>query len=167
MLQNRSIRELLVVDSPHYFAERLLLMNTDTARARALPPALSPWTCVAVAVLFSLGLLAGSSAHAEIIVDQSFNANVSVISQDSVNSPDFNTHSFDDFTIGTAYNLTSLTVFGFSFYTDLNADIVGQIWSDLPGSFGGSSILSTSGTLVGEDLVFDFGGQFLPAHGLP
>jgi hypothetical protein len=110
-----------------------------------------------------LGLLAGSSAHADVIVDQPFNTNTSVLSQDSTDSPDVSNFAFDDFTTAIAFNLTTLTVFGDGEPVFNTTGVIGQIWSDLPGSFGGSSILSVSGTPVGEDLVFDFGGQLLPA----
>jgi hypothetical protein len=111
---------------------------------------------------FVLALNAGT-ARAVDIVNQP--PNTGLPSRASQVFPDFaifSTFEFDDFQTTTAFALTNLTVYG----TELgnpafNVAVTAQIWNGLPGS--GAIVLSTMGMEVGMDLLFDFGGQFLPA----
>ncbi|HOX37670.1 MAG TPA: PEP-CTERM sorting domain-containing protein [Candidatus Brocadiia bacterium] len=76
---------------------------------------------------------------------------------------------WDDFTTTQDYYITQMTAFGFGPAAGPSwiQSIVGEIWSGLPGS--GTLVLSgVSSNWVYQDssfqnLVIDFGGQFLPA----
>src|SRR5262245_19512325 len=72
---------------------------------------------------------------------------------------EFSTKIFDDFTIGAAYNLTTLTVYGIELGDPTyNVAVTAEI-SSTPDY--NAAILSAVGTQIGDDLVFDFGGALL------
>ncbi len=73
---------------------------------------------------------------------------------------DFSTKTFDDFTLGAEFSLTTLTVFGFEF-GDASANIAVTAAITSTADFNAVPILTVGGNQVGEDLTFDFGGALL------
>lgn len=121
-------------------------------------------TGAAVAML----MLTHGAGRAEVLVDQSAGQTGRYIqSQEFPDLPAYTAVAFDDFTIGTPFNLTSLTVFGRDFYGNPanNLSVVAGIYAapDLTGA----PILCARGVEVRAgalaNLVFDFGGATLPA----
>jgi hypothetical protein len=78
----------------------------------------------------------------------------------------FSSYEFDDFTTSINYNVTTLTVPGQEFGTaSANIAVTGEIWNGLPGSGGGSIVMtSTHGKEKANGaLAINFGSQLLPA----
>lgn len=99
-------------------------------------------------------------APAGVIVDQSALNAGSVTSQSFTDFPEFSGSAFDDFTLGSTYALTTLTIFGVdegdpSFNTAVTASIYAA--PDLTTA----PILTALGSQVGGNLEFDFGGALL------
>lgn len=117
------------------------------------------------AIIMFLGVTV--KAEALIIIDQSAYStdNSSRISQLFTDYPDYSAYDFDDFDAGSNYYIDLLTIYGYETGSSgYNVDIIGEIWDGLPGSYGGSMIMSSvSGTQSGSDLAINFGGQYLPA----
>ncbi len=114
--------------------------------------------------LMALALFAAQSAgQAAVIVDQSSGATGRFIgSQELPDRPEFSASAFDDFTIGTAFNITFLRVFGREAgLPAANVAVVAGIYASP--DLTAIPILRTIGTQVGANLVFDFGGATLPA----
>ena len=97
------------------------------------------------------------------IVNQSSTDGSNIISQVFPDFPTLSTKAFDDFSTAQAYNITALTVFGNEQgLAAANVSVTAEIWSGLPGT--GSLVMSSvSGSEVGTDLSFSFGGQTLAA----
>jgi hypothetical protein len=105
----------------------------------------------------------GRRAHAAVIIDQPANSSLfGRVAQEFPNDPDFNAYEFDDIVTSIAYSLGILTVYGDEQGDSTqNTSVRAEIWSDLPPA--GSVVLSQTGSQVGNNLVFDFGGATLPA----
>jgi hypothetical protein len=104
----------------------------------------------------------GSFGDRAVLVNQNNNGTGTQISQSFGDFPDFTTLSFDDFTLGSAVNLTSLTVYGTENGTGVNDFVVYAITSDASNS--PSTIYASGlGSQVGSNLVFDLTGVSLGA----
>jgi hypothetical protein len=114
------------------------------------------------AVLMAL-LAVLANARAAVIIDQSSGATGAVVgSQDFPDFPAYSQSAFDDFTISSAFNVTSLTVFGREFgRPSANVNVVAGIYASP--DLTTHPLLSTSGVQSGADLFFDFGGVTLAA----
>jgi hypothetical protein len=78
----------------------------------------------------------------------------------------YSSYEFDDFTTTINYNVTTLTVPGVELGTaSANTAVTGEIWNGLPGSGGGSIVMtSTHGKEKANGaLAINFGSQLLPA----
>jgi hypothetical protein len=120
---------------------------------------LVPLSALVVASL----LLCGRPAQASSIVSQPDTSfPIGYVAQIFPDLAAFSAFQFDDFVTGSAFALTTLTTFGFEGGDpSQNTAITAEIWNGLPGS--GSIVLSASGSEVGNNLLFAFGGQVLPA----
>jgi PEP-CTERM motif len=110
------------------------------------------------ALVLSLSLLLPIAASAGVIIDQSATlTGIGTASQDFPDFPSFSSATFDDIVLSTAYNLGALTAYGVeqgdpSANTAVTAGIYAAAdWTTSP-------LLTVSGSQVGQDLVFDFGG---------
>lgn len=113
----------------------------------------------ALTVLF----LAHDAARADVIVDQSSGETGQFIpSQEFPDLPAYTAVAFDNFTIGTPLHITTLTAFGVTTGNpSSNLAVVAGIYASP--DLTTSPVLSASGTQVGADLFFDFGGATLAA----
>jgi hypothetical protein len=115
-----------------------------------------------------LGFTFARPAAADIIVDQQPTGTPSDDHVSSHTAPDVpqTTRGFDDFTLANSYHLTSFRAYGYDDRTNLNIGnmfVTAEIRSTM--GLGGPVLLSATGTEVGNDLVFDFGGGLLgPGH---
>lgn len=124
--------------------------------------ALRCWRHAAAAI--AVCFLGQDPVDAAVIVDQSSGATGQFIqSQDFPNLPDSTAVAFDDFFLAAAYHITAFTALGREYYggPSFNLDVVGGIYASP--DLTSAPILSASGTQVGNDLIFDFGGAVLPA----
>jgi hypothetical protein len=98
--------------------------------------------------------------RAAVVADQSAGQTGTFIgSQDFTDQPTHSESVFDDFTIGTAFDLTSLTVFGREGGNPINVSVVARIYASP--DLTTTPILSTTGAEVGGDLIFDFAAATL------
>ncbi len=126
---------------------------------------------MALAIVLATGLtllsMIPSRANAGVVVDQSSGQTGKYIqSQDFPDIPMYDVAVFDNFTIGSAVSLTSLTVFGSDFYGNPanNLAVIAGIYASPDRTT--APILSANGVEVfagGANLLFDFGGATLPA----
>jgi hypothetical protein len=99
-----------------------------------------------------------------VIVDQSAGLTGGYIqSQDFPDIPTYSVSVFDDFTIGTAYEITELTALGRDYYGSpaSNLSVVAGIYASPDLTI--PPIVSASGIEVSGNLLFNFGGAMLPA----
>ena len=137
-------------------------MQTTTRRTRRITLA-GRYVAQAAAALTVL-FLARDTARAGVIVDQSSGATGQFIqSQDFLNLPDSSAVAFDDFLLAAAYRITAFTALGREYYggPSYNLAVLGGIYASP--DLTSIPILSASGTQVGNNLIFDFGGVVLPA----
>ena len=99
---------------------------------------------------------------ADVILDQPSTNAVGYTSQDFTDSPAYTGSCFDDFTIGSTYNLTSLRVYGTdSGSSSANLDVIARIFTTP--NLSGIALATVSGTQSGQDLSFDLTGVTLGA----
>jgi len=99
---------------------------------------------------------------ADVILDQPSTNAVGYTSQDFTDSPAYTGSCFDDFTIGSTYNLTSLRVYGTdNGNSSANLDVIARIFTTP--NLTGVALATVSGTQLGQDLSFDLTGVTLGA----
>ena len=113
-----------------------------------------------ITVTAALTVLAATSiARADVIVDQPDALEGGIASQ--VFDPPYEGYTcsaFDDFTIGTAYNLTSLTVYGENGFGSGDDDIAVTVRFLSTPNLGAATIASATGVQSGGVLTFDLTG---------
>lgn len=110
------------------------------------------------------GAVAGGASQRSVIIDQPVSpANIGRVSQVFGDFPAFSTIGFDDFTLSSAYNLTSLTVYGIdNGDSNFNAAVryaIVDVASNSPNTIFASGV----GVQVGSNLQFDLTGVTLGA----
>ncbi len=107
----------------------------------------------------NLGGFSGRST----LVNQNNNGSGNQISQQFTDFPDFTTLSFDDFTLSSASNLTSLTVYGTEQGDSSQNQFVLYAITSNANVSPATVYASGFGTQVGSDLTFDLTGVSLSA----